>query len=270
MALFARKGERLLYLPPDAVRPNPDQPRASFAPQALQELADSIRVHGILQPLSVRRETDGSYTLVAGERRLRAAKLAGLSLVPCLPVDFSQEDSALLALVENLQRCDLDCWEEAAALRRLIDNYGLSQEQAAQKIGKSQSAVANKLRLLKLSPEVISLLRAHDLTERHARALLRLPEERRLDALHYIIRHDLNVAAADKYIDSLLLPPPAKQKKPTILLRDVRLFLNTVSRGVTALKHSGLDAQWQQEDTGDAICLTIRIPKGGRSHRSAG
>ena len=274
MSLFAKKGERVLYLPLEQVKPNPDQPRATFDKAGLQELAASIQAHGILQPLTVRREKDGSYTLIAGERRLRAAKLAGLKEVPCLPVGLVRRDSALLALVENIQRRDLDCWEEADAIQRLMRLYGLSQEQVASHIGKSQPAVANKLRLLKLSSDIRDQIRRNHLTERHARALLRLPDTLRADALSHIISHQLNVAATDRYIDTLLLSPapaPAKKsKKPTIFLRDVRLFLNTMTRGVTALNHSGLAACCQKEDTEDAIVLTIRIPKQASTQEQAG
>ena len=271
MGLLKKRGDRVLFLPAEEIRPNPDQPRTVFDPAGLKELAESIKVHGILQPLTVRRESSGRYTLIAGERRLRAAKLAGLKEVPCLLTGHSREESALLALVENLQRRDLDCWEEAEALRRLMSRYGLTQEQAAEKIGKSQSAVANKLRLLKLPGDVVARIRAEGLTERHARALLRLPETLQSKALDHIIAHKLNVAAAEAYIDTLVLSPaPRKRKKPTILLRDVRLFLNTLDRGVSALKQSGLKAQWQQEDTGEELLLTIRIPKKAAPKDAAG
>ena len=273
MSLFSKKGARVLWLPLDQVRPNPDQPRKVFDGTSLRELAESIRIHGILQPLTVRREEDGSYTLVAGERRLRAAGLAGLAQVPCLPVESRGQDSALLALVENIQRQDLDCWEEAEALRQLTRTYGLSQEQVAARIGKSQSAVANKLRLLKLAPELISAIRSAGLTERHARALLRLPEDSRMTALQDIIGQGLNVAATDAYIDAFLIhPEPAapKKRRPTIVLRDVRLFLNTLTRGLSTLKRSGVAASWEQEDTGDCLTFTIRIPKQKTASRRAG
>ena len=215
--------------PVDQLRPNPAQPRRQFA-RRLEELAASIREHGILQPLSVRRGAEG-LELVSGERRLRAARLAGLSQVPCMVVDVDQESSSLLALVENLQRRDLDFWEEALALDQLIHTYSLSQEEAARRIGKSQSAVANKLRLLKLSPAALQRLRDAGLSERHARALLRLDgEEAQLSALDHIIAQGLNVAQTDAYIDALL-SPRARPKKPTYLIKDVRLFLNTVTRG---------------------------------------
>ena len=175
MEMSARKPllpRRVLDLPIDALRPNPNQPRIEFDEASL---SDSIRRYGILPPLTVRR-TDEGYELIAGERRLRAAKIAGLREVPCLLARSSEEESALLALIENLQRRDLHYLEEAAAIARLIATYGLSQEQAAERLGKSQSAIANKLRLLRLSPDCVRLLREHDLSERHARALLRLTD----------------------------------------------------------------------------------------------
>ena len=195
MALFLKTGRRqVLELPTGDIRPNPNQPRKEFQDGDLAELALSISQVGVIQPLSVRR-TPAGWELVAGERRLRAAKMAGLPCVPCLSVEADEETSALLALVENLQRKDLDVWEEAAALRQLIQGHCLSQEEAARKVGKSQSAVANKLRLLKLPEDVIQTLRIHQLTERHARSLLRLgtAEEQR-GALDHIVKHQLNVA----------------------------------------------------------------------------
>ena len=161
---------RVLYLPVDVILPNPHQPRRTFVQAELEELALSIQELGLLQPLTVRRR-DGRWELVAGERRLRAARLAGLDTVPCLSVQTDSQSSSLLALVENLQRRDLDFWEEALALRRLIDTFHLSQEEAARRIGKSQSAVANKLRLLRLSEDVLTLLRDGGATERHAREI---------------------------------------------------------------------------------------------------
>ena len=169
-----RRGN-LLYLRPEDISPNPVQPRRHFDQEALAELSESIRSYGILNPLTVRRR-GGRYELVAGERRLRAAKLAGLTEVPCLLVDVDMQDAGLLALVENLQRKDLDFLEEAEGLRQLIDRFGLSQEDAARRIGKSQSAVANKLRLLRLPGDILEALRDNGLTERHGRALLRLPD----------------------------------------------------------------------------------------------
>lgn len=266
MALIHKKGffesSRVIYLPVGAIAPNPDQPRKHFSQEGLEELADSIRVHGILQPLSVRRK-GGAYELISGERRLRAARLAGQGEVPCILVQVSDETSSLLALVENLQRRDLNFVEEAAALARLIQTYHLSQEEAAQKIGKSQSAVANKLRLLRLPPDVLSLLREHGMTERHARSLLRLEDpELQRSAARYMVEHTLTVAKSEQYIEQLRKQgdKPA-QGRSTFIIKDVRLFLNTVTRGLSMMKHAGVDANCQRQETSDSILLTIRIPK---------
>ncbi len=262
MAFFRKKEEdKLLFLPPAQIRPNPNQPRRIFDPQGLEELAASVKEHGILQPLTVRAMGNG-YELVAGERRLRAAKMAGLELVPCLILRVDEEDSSLLALVENLQRRDLDFMEEASALSQLIHTYGLSQEEVARRIGKSQPAVANKLRLLRLSPQVIARLREHRLSERHARALLRLENDQaQQDALDYIVAHDLTVARTEAYIDSLTAAPQVKPRKPTYIIKDVRLFLNTVTRSLDLIRSAGVDAHCQRQDDGDSILLTIRLPK---------
>ena len=265
MPLLRRKGlyetGRVIYLHPDVLHPNPNQPRKRFSPDGLEELAASIREHGVLQPLTVRK-VDGSFELVSGERRLRAARMAGLSEVPCIVIDVDGVCSSLLALVENLQRRDLDFLEEAMALDRLIHTYDLSQEEAARRIGKSQSAVANKLRLLKLSPRLLDRLRQNGLTERHARALLRLEtEEQQWEVLEYVIDHHLTVAQTEAYIEARLTPPPPRKKKPTVILKDVRLFLNTVTKGLSMMKDAGVNAEYGRQETEDAILLTIKIPK---------
>ena len=260
MALFLKDKRQVLNLPVDHIHPNPNQPRSIFSQAELQELSDSIVQLGILQPLSVRK-VGGEWELISGERRLRAAQMAGMTMVPCLVVQTDEETSSLLALVENLQRKDLDFWEEAQALDKLIRTYHLSQEEAARRIGKSQSAVANKLRLLKLSPALLEKLRAAGLTERHARALLRLEDDQtRSAALDHIIADGLTVAQTEAYVESLLHPAPAK-RKPTYLIRDVRLFLNTVSRAMKVMQGAGIPAQYDRQDTDDAVLLTIRIPK---------
>ncbi len=263
MSLFTKAAKRqVLDLPVAEIRPNPRQPRRDFPPGELAELALSISQVGVLQPLTVRR-TPGGWELIAGERRLRAAQLAGLPRVPCLSVEADSDASALLALVENLQRQDLTVWEEAAALRQLIDRHHLSQEEAAQRVGKSQSAVANKLRLLKLPEDVIATLRSHRLTERHARALLRLgsPEAQRA-ALEEILKRGLNVAQTEAYIDRLLQSGTAPRKAaPVYRIRDVRLFLNTVKRSLAVMQSAGVNARCGKEETDREITLTIHIPK---------
>ena len=265
-----QKGEflssRVRYLRLEEIEPNPRQPRKVFEERSLTELADSIRTYGILQPLTVRRSANG-YELVAGERRLRAAAMAGLRQVPCLLAQVDEEDSALLALMENLQRRDLDCWEEAEAIARLIADYGLTQEQAAEKLGKSQSAVANKLRLLRLSQPVRHQLRSHGLSERHARALLRLSDEtEQLHAVQTIVDRGYNVARTEEYIEQRLqyLRTTPPKGRSTYIIKDVRLFLNSVSRGLHMMRSAGVAADWGRQDTEEEILLTIRIPKKGK------
>ena len=180
----------IVYLRTDELTPNPVQPRKRFDDESLEELSGSIKSYGILNPLTVRLRC-GKYELVAGERRLRAAKLAGLEEVPCILIDVNMEDASLIALVENLQRRDLDFIEEALGISQLIRMFGMSQEEAARRIGKSQSAVANKLRLLKLPEDVLEGLRENGLTERHGRALLRLTRaDRQREALEYVLWKD--------------------------------------------------------------------------------
>ena len=262
-----QKGEflssRVRYIPINAVRPNPQQPRRSFDETALRELADSISAYGILQPLTV-RDRGGVYELVAGERRLRAARIAGLREVPCLIAEVGEEDAALLALIENLQRRDLDYMEEAAAIARLIRRYGLSQQQAAEKLGKSQPTIANKLRLLRLSAPVIDCLRQYGLTERHARTLLRLTDpEQQLAAARHIGKRGLNVAQTEQYIDRLTAENRTElpRRRPTYIIKDVRLFLNSVERGVRLMQSAGVGAEVGRRDTEEEILLTIHIPK---------
>lgn len=259
----------IVYLRTDELTPNPVQPRKRFDDESLEELSGSIKSYGILNPLTVRLRC-GKYELVAGERRLRAAKLAGLEEVPCILIDVNMEDASLIALVENLQRRDLDFIEEALGISQLIRMFGMSQEEAARRIGKSQSAVANKLRLLKLPSDVLESLRQNGLTERHGRALLRLPNPvAQRAALEYIVDNGLTVAATDAYIDALLsASEEAEQKdeeKPekrrTFVLKDVRVFLNTLSRSIDLMKQGGIDAGIQREETDDSLILTISIPK---------
>ena len=256
--------ERVLTLRVADIRPNPHQPRQTFDDEGLRELASSIRRHGILQPLTVRSAGGGKWELVAGERRLRAAKLAGLEKVPCIRREADDRESALLALVENLQRRDLHYLEEAAAIAAYIRQTGITQEEAAAQLGRSPSALANKLRLLRLSPACRELLVQNGLTERHARCLLRLEdEEERLAALRHIADKQLNVAQAEQYVDQRLaqLQSTPPKRRRTFILKDVRLFLNSLDRGLRMVRDAGVDARTERQETDDAILLTIRIPK---------
>lgn len=270
MRLLPRKGiydsGRILFLPVDSILPNPNQPRRVFAADELEALAASIRALGILQPLTVRRTAQG-WELVAGERRLRAAKMAGLEQVPCLSIVADSQSSTLLALVENVQRKDLDFWEEAQALSQLISTYHLSQEEVARRVGKSQSTVANKLRLLRLPEGLLAALRDAGCTERHARALLRLENTELLDqAAALVVEQQLTVAQTEQLVEQLLLSPeppqkPKRRPRPTYVVKDVRLFLNTISRSMNLMRSAGVDAQCQREDRDDEITLTIHIPR---------
>lgn len=273
MAVLLKRNPRsqrngISYLSVDEIYPSPVQPRKRFPQESLKELSESISQHGILNPLTVRRR-NGKYELIAGERRLRAARLAGLREIPCIVIDANMEEASLLALVENIQRRDLDFVEEAEGIFQLIRLFGMSQEEAAQRLGKSQPSIANKLRLLRLPADVLDALRDHELTERHGRALLRLTtesEQRR--ALRHIVENRLNVSAAEEYIDSLLLEEeqpkekePRASRKTLFVLKDVRVFLNTLTRGLEVMKQGGIDAGMQKHETDSELVLTISIPK---------
>lgn len=258
------KGPRLKLIPVHKIIPNPHQPRRVFDRAALEELADSIRRFGVITPLTVRRAGE-RYMLIAGERRLRASKLAGLGSVPCYIIEVDDRSSAEMALVENLQRRDLDPFEEAEGLLRLTKEFGLTQQQAAEQIGKTQAAVANKLRLLRLFPNTIAVIREHKLTERHGRALLALEEEKvQVEAARQIAAQGLNVAQTEAYIEKLRQQPMEEQKpQPTrqIFIKDVRFFINSVTKAVDSVRNAGLDATCTQTTEGDNLLLTITIPK---------
>lgn len=257
-----RHGE-VIFVPVDEISPNPVQPRKVFKDADLSELSCSIAEYGILNPLSVRLRS-GKYELVAGERRLRAARMAGLTEVPCILLDVGLEDASLLALIENLQRRDLDFIEEANGISQLIRMFGMSQEEAARRLGKSQSSVANKLRLLKLPKDVLDTLRDKGLTERHGRALLRLDtSDKQRSALNEIIRRDMTVAATDSYIDALISAEKeeASEHKRTFIMKDVRVFMNTILHGIDLMKQGGIAAGMKRHETENELILTISIPK---------
>ena len=247
---------RVIFLPARVIHPNPEQPRKYFKETALQELADSIRQHGILQPLSVRR-IGNSYELIAGERRLRAAQMAGLTEIPCIVMTMDQQESGMAAMVENLQRQDLDYIEEARGIARLMDRCHLSQDQIAGILGRSQSSVANKLRLLKHSEPVLEALRQGELTERHARALLRLgSEKQKLEAIETIIKANMNVSKAEQYIQSLLQNDAPREKAP-----NVAAFIRNLTQSLSKIQLSGIPAVSERRETEDQIVLTITFPK---------
>lgn len=247
---------RVVFLPARAIHPNPAQPRQIFNENALNDLAESIRQHGILQPLSVRR-VGTTYELIAGERRLRAGQLAGLTEIPCIVMNMDDKESAMTAMIENLQRQDLDFVEEARGIAKLMDTWSMSQEQAARLLGKSQSAIANKLRLLRHSGPVLDALRQGNLTERHARALLKLPDEAiKLRAINTIIQQGFSVARTEKYVQELLSGKDTQSKRV-----NVGAFLNNLSLSLQRIQRSGISAISERRETENEIVLTITIPK---------
>ena len=251
----------VLLVPIEDIIPSPVQPRQRFEEEALRELSESIRSYGILNPLNVRLR-GGKYELVAGERRLRAAKLAGLSQVPCILLDVNMEDAGLIALIENLQRKDLDFVEEAEGLRRLIRMFGLRQEEAARRIGKSQSAVANKLRLLRLSQEERDIITDTGLSERHARALLKIDDEdMRKSVLLKAVNGGWTVNQLEGQIKKMQEQEIRRQniRKGAVVLRDVRMFFNTVNKAVDVMRLAGVEADTKRIDHEDHIEYIIKI-----------
>lgn len=261
---------KLVYISPEKIIPNKYQPRKIFSEEKLYELAQSIKVHGILQPLTVRRCKDEKemYELVAGERRLRAAKLVGLDTVPVIIRSYSDEQSMVFAIIENIQRHDLTYFEEAESYRKLIEECHLTQEELAKRLGKTQSTVANKLRLLKLSDSIRNSLNENNLTERHARCLLKLPEDdMREEAIKEIISKNLNVSQTEVLIMTMI--GELKKEKKIIsaksrcmkLFRDLRIFSSTINQTVDLIKQSGLPVKSNKKETADFIEYTIRVEK---------
>lgn len=251
----------------DAVAPNPFQPRKTFSDESLQELAASVREHGIIQPLLVRKTAAG-YELIAGERRLRAARLAGLAVVPAVVRELGDREMAELAMIENLQREDLHFLEEAEGFQQLLVNFGLTQEELARRVGKNQSTIANKLRLLRLAPEVRHDLVAASLTERHARALLKLDDpSRQRDALAAIRQNNLNVREAEDLIEGIIddisreMAKKAPRQNVVKIIRDVRIFLNSINTVVAEMKKAGLKVKVNQSQDDEFITINLKIPK---------
>jgi len=268
--MSAISGKRLMrsvaYIPVEDIVPGPLQPRVNFPADELEELSQSISCHGVLQPLTVRVRGD-RFELIAGERRLRASKMAGLFEVPCIVMDVDMEKSGIIALIENIQRSNLDFVEEAEGISRLIKLFGMSQDAAAKALGKSQSAVANKLRILRLSPDVLGRIRAESLTERHARALLRLEDaETQRMALDFIIDQRMTVSSSEEYIDRLTCTrreqePAPTRKKPFFIMKDLRLFMNSLNRSLDVMRQGGIDADLVRNETEKELILTVKIPK---------
>ncbi|SKA91468.1 chromosome partitioning protein, ParB family [Clostridium sp. USBA 49] len=254
----------IFYISTDLISPNIYQPRKNFNEETIDELAKSIKTFGIIQPLSVRKIGTDRYELVAGERRLRAAKKIGLDKVPAILVDITDKDSAAIALLENLQREDLNFIEEAEAYYNLIKDHSYTQEQLAEVIGKKQSTIANKIRILKLSPEIRNTLLENKLTERHARALLKLPTPQiQQKILNIVIKKNLNVKKTEELIEKELLrlthqEVAAEGKKKIKGVFSPKVYINTVRQ---VFDKYGIAAQYASKDLDDCIQITVTIPK---------
>ena len=257
-----KSGGTIVLVPVNFIVPNPDQPRKIFNQYELESLAASIKNNGIIQPLVIRRISDDNYELISGERRLRAAKLVGLENVPCIVMSVSDEQSALYAIIENIQRDNLNFFEEAEAIEKLSVIYKLSYSDISKKLGKSQSSLSNKMRLLKLSPEIRTVIIENSLTERHARALLRLENDvDRLKALLHIIEKKLNVSDTDKYIESYLSPKIIKSEPKIKKLKDIKIFINTINHAVDTMRKAGIKAVSTEHETVEYYEYVVRIPK---------
>lgn len=260
--MFFKDKLKLIKLQTSKILPNPSQPRKLFREEELESLAQSIAANGLLQPVTVRKE-GGAYYLIAGERRLRACKMAGLKEIPAIIADCQPGDSAILALLENIQRSDLQMFEQANAIVNLLREWEITQEEAARRLGMSQSYLANKIRLLKLSPQEQVDILENNLTERHARALLRIDDmSLRQRILKTVIERGLNVSQTEEIIAAAIQPKKTRGKaKRTFVAKDIRLFINTIDHAVDAMKTAGIQAHTEKTETEEYIECTVRIPK---------
>ncbi len=257
-----RTESKILSIPQGDILPNPNQPRKRFDYDELEGLAQSIRSNGILQPLLVRTLENGKYELIAGERRLRAARLIGLTKVPCIVNEISESDSAVFAIIENLQRQDLNYFEEAEALALLVTDYRMSQEELCRKLGKAQSTVSNKLRLLRLSDEMRYRISRAGLSERHARALLTLNDDvQRARALSIMIDRHLTVSESEALIEQMLRKNEAPKRQMLKGFKDIRIFINTLNNAVDTIRRAGIDADSVKTETDEYVEYIVRIPK---------
>ena len=262
---------KVVKVPIDSIFPNPYQPRKTFDDAALEDLSASIAQYGVLQPLLVSPADDGRYMLIAGERRLRASKMAQLTEVPVIISEYTSQQIAEIALIENLQREDLHYLEEAEGYEKLMNQFHITQEAMAARVGKKQSTIANKLRLLRLSAPVRKVLIDAGLSERHARALLKLSDDaKRLEALETIVAKNYSVRQTEDYINKLIDGKKEEKRKRMVIVNDVRIYLNSIKQVVDAVKTAGIPVEMEQTLEGDEVIVSVRIknqkkPKGGNS-----
>lgn len=263
MGLFKpRTCPKVTEIPVKEIMPNPNQPRRTFEPEALEQLAQSIQVNGLLQPIVVRSLEKGGYELIAGERRLKAVQLLGKSHITALIKMADQQESSVLALIENIQRENLSFVEEALSYQRLLELLNISQQQLADRLGKSQSTIANKLRLLKIPQELMEKIIAYQLTERHARAILKIIERPDADKLiDHIGQQQLNVTQTEQYITGLEGEKDSKSRKTTWVVRDVRIFANTIQKAIDVMKEAGICAVSSKKEDENSLTYIVTIPK---------
>lgn len=258
--MFVRKTTEI---PVSMIRTNKQQPRQIFGEEQLIELRDSIKEFGILQPLILKRQSDGEYLLIAGERRLRAAAMAGLDRVPAIIRDADEEEINLIALVENIQRENLGYIEEAKAYKNIMEKYDMSQMELSEKLGKNQSTISNKIRILTLPEDIQEMLAENRLTERHARALLKIEDNRiRKVILDKVIKHGFNVKQTEKLVEDYLTQKE-QQERDINKVRHIsyKLYLNTLRRTFNDMELNKKGATFRQEDVGSSLKITITIPK---------
>ncbi len=256
----------VVSLPIKNIVANPNQPRVIFVREDLKDLAESIKANGILQPLIVRINSEGKNELVAGERRLKAAQLAGKTEVPCIFLKASSEQSAILALMENLQRKNLNFFEEAIAISKIIDKWKITQQEMALRLGKAQSTIANKLRILKFSSDQKQKILLAGLTERHARALLKIENSEDVDkVLNVIVEKKFNVEQTESYVDNFLSSKKKRRLKFIPVIKDVKIFYNTINNAVKIMRKAGVKAKIRKEETGDYVTYIVKIPNSQKS-----
>lgn len=248
-------------IPQAMIVPNPNQPRKRFDYDELENLAQSIRENGILQPITVRKREDKKYELVSGERRLRAARLVGMVKIPSIVINIDDKNSAMFSIIENLQRQSLNFFEEAEAIEKLVGEYAMSREEVALKLGLAPSTVSNKLRILRLPEEMRFELARSGLTESHAKALLMLDDDnQRARALSIIVDRHLNVAESERMINQMI-NRNNRSRNPLRGIRDVRLFINTLNHAVDTIRRAGVEADAARSETEEYIEYVVRIPK---------
>jgi ParB family chromosome partitioning protein len=248
----------------DDIQPNRFQPRTIFNEEKIEELAQTIHTHGMIQPIVVRKLGEGGFEIIAGERRWRAVQLLEWDEIPAIIRDMSDTETASVALIENLQREELTVIEEAKAYKQLLDMHSLTQEALAQRLGKNQSTIANKLRLLNLPEAVQEALLQKLITERHARALIKLKDEKKqLEILEQIVENELNVKQTEEKIASLSIKEPKKRKRPQLkgINKDIRIAMNTIRQSLSMVSDTGLKVESDEEELDDYYQITIKIPK---------